>query len=155
MALRSAYRLARGGRVSATILTTALVAGCGGGNGANLYPEGPKWSLTDKKPSALGAAPGQPAEPAPPQTYEYRGGRDPVTGQARTMQGLPPAGPAERATSARGAGAGQGSRVEIRKGDTLHGLSLQHHVSVKALMEANNLTSTTIIPGKTLVIPGT
>ena len=43
--------------------------------------------------------------------------------------------------------------IEIRKGDTLHGLSLTYHVSVKALMEANNLTSTNIVPGKKLVIP--
>ena len=43
--------------------------------------------------------------------------------------------------------------LSFRKGDTLHGLSLQHHISVKALMDANNLTTTTIVPGKKLVIP--
>lgn len=41
----------------------------------------------------------------------------------------------------------------VVKGDTLHGLSLKHRVSVKAIMSANNLTNTTIFLGQKLVIP--
>ena len=144
-------------RASVLILTACLLAGCGGGSSQALYPATPKWSLTDKQP--LGVTPGQPGPPPGPQPYEYRGGRDPVTGQARNTQGpavTHQAAPAREAvpSASREASLGQSPRtVEIRKGDTLHGLSLQHHVSVKALMEANNLTTTTIVPGKKLIIP--
>jgi LysM repeat protein len=45
------------------------------------------------------------------------------------------------------------SIVEVRKGDTLHGIALEHRVSIKALMAANNLTSHTIRPGQKLTVP--
>lgn len=45
------------------------------------------------------------------------------------------------------------SIIEVRKGDTLHGLALQHQLSIKALVEANNLTSHTIRPGQKLTVP--
>jgi LysM repeat protein len=147
-------------RTSILILATSWLAGCGGGSTQALYPATPKWSLTEKQP--LGGA--QNAGPQTPVSlpYEYRGGHDPATGQARTTQGasVPRQGEPGRSVSAaasREASLAQSRdparTVEIHKGDTLHGLSLQHHVSVKALMEANNLTATTIRPGQKLVIP--
>ena len=156
MAFTKAYRAAQVCAQASTLVLAAAIAGCGASS-KSLYPETPKWSLTDKQP--LGAASGQPGPPQGPQPYEYRGGRDPVTGQARATQGAPPVrqvAPAQTSVppASREASLGQLPRtVEIRKGDTLHGLSLQHHISVKALMDANNLTTTTIVPGKKLVIP--
>jgi LysM domain len=121
------------GRIAA-VAAALLVGACSGGQ--SQMADKPNWSLADKRPVSLGGPVAQPkAEPAPGPVYEYRGGRDPVSGMAR---GDTPAGP---------------RLIEIRKGDTLHGLSLTHHVSVKALMEANNLTSSNIVPGQKLVIP--
>lgn len=118
-----------------TALAGALFVGACSGGQSQVFDR-PNWSLADKPPVSLGGPGIRPkAEPAPGPVYEYRGGRDPVSGMAR----------ADTPTSSR--------LIEIRKGDTLHGLSLTYHVSVKALMEANHLTSTTIVPGKKLVIP--
>ncbi len=55
--------------------------------------------------------------------------------------------------SATAAGPGNAAIAVVVKGDTLHGLSLKHRVSVKAIMSANNLTNTTIFLGQKLVIP--
>lgn len=126
------------------VVASALLAGaCSGGQGQ--MQDKPSWSLADKRPVSLGGPVRGPvaAEPAPGPVYQYRGGRDPVTGMVRgdtsaDVSGDAPAGP---------------RFIEVRKGDTLHGLSLTHHVSVKALMEANKLTSTVVVPGKKLVIP--
>ncbi|MEQ1696314.1 MAG: LysM peptidoglycan-binding domain-containing protein [Hyphomicrobiaceae bacterium] len=113
------------------VIVTAVVAGaCSGGQ--SHISDRPGWSLADKLGSP---APQAKAEPNASPAYEYRGGRDRVTGK---VPGTAPEGP---------------RLIEIRKGDTLHGLSLTYHVSVKALMDANNLVSTTIVPGKKLVIP--
>jgi hypothetical protein len=129
--------VARAPRNAARFVVVAaalLVGACSGGT--RQMADKPNWSLADKPPISLGGPGAQPkAEPNPGPVYEYRGGRDPVSGMVRADT---PASP---------------RLIEIRKGDTLHGLSLTYHVSVKALMEANNLTSTTIVPGKKLVIP--
>ncbi len=127
---RTARTFARCGVVAGAM----LVGACSGGQ-TQLFDK-PSWSLADKPPVSLGGPGAQPkAEPARGPVYEYRGGRDPVTGMVRSDTASEP------------------RLIEIRKGDTLHGLSLTYHVSVKALMEANNLTSTTIVPGKKLAIP--
>lgn len=44
-------------------------------------------------------------------------------------------------------------RYEVRRGDTLLSVSLQHNVSMSALKSANGLTENTIFPGQELVIP--
>ncbi len=44
-------------------------------------------------------------------------------------------------------------RYEVRRGDTLLSVSLQHNVSMSALKSANGLTDNTIFPGQELVIP--
>ncbi len=134
---------------AALTVVAALVGGC---SAQPLQSDRPNWSLADKPPAQLGAqlpASGTPAEPTiPQQTYEYRGGRDPVTGQARAVGSAPagaspsPANPIQAANT-----------IEVRQGDTLHGLSLTHHVSVKALMAANKLSTTTIRPGQKLIVP--
>ena len=121
-------------------IAAAVLAGACSGNAGRTLPDSPNWSLADNPPVALGGS-GAQSQTAPKDgpAYDYRGGRDPVTGKV--------SGPQPSGSTA-------GHRlVEIKKGDTLHGLSLTHHVSVKALMEANALTSTTIVPGKKLVIP--
>lgn len=128
-------------------LGAALLVGACSGN--SQPSDGPNWSLADKPPVSLGGT-GATANTAPRDVpvYDYRGGRDPVTGRTATL-GSPPftAAPAP-------AGEGGVARVvQVQKGDTLHGLSLTYHVSVKALMEANNLTKTTIVAGKKLIIP--
>jgi LysM repeat protein len=127
--------------------SSLLLAGCGSSGGAGL-PDGPKWSLADKAPVALGGS-GAKSDTAPAVTgpvYTYRGGRNAATGKALDPQ-----------TVASGAQPSDGSMaprvVEVRKGDTLHGLSLGHHVSVKAIMDANKMTTTVIVPGRKLIIP--
>jgi len=47
-----------------------------------------------------------------------------------------------------------GGQHMIQKGDTLWGVSRRYNVSVEALQQANGLTSTNIIEGRTLIIPG-
>jgi nucleoid-associated protein YgaU len=146
---------------SLAVLFSSLLAACGGTGGSQgRAPSGPNWSLTDKKPQGLGAVTqSAPAQVPSASPYEYRGGRDAITGQARTVEGAsapapvgaptkrpPPSGQAAAATAAR-------RTVEVQKGDTLHGLSLQHHVSVNALMAANGLASAKIVPGQKLVLP--
>ena len=44
-------------------------------------------------------------------------------------------------------------RYEVRRGDTLLSVSLQHNVSLSALKNANQLSDNTIFPGQELVIP--
>jgi hypothetical protein len=122
-------------------------------------PDGPSWSLTDKKPppppapgvvrSSLGARP-----ESANSTYEYRGGRDPVTGAATPRENTTPPAITRTVTGAHSQpNRPSGQMIEVKKGDTLHGLSLTHHVSLKALMEANNLTRPTIVPGQKLMLP--
>lgn len=50
--------------------------------------------------------------------------------------------------------AGDGKTYTIQKGDSLSTIAKKLGVSVKALREANNLSSDFIVAGKTLVIPG-
>lgn len=47
----------------------------------------------------------------------------------------------------------ENGRYEVRRGDTLLSVSLQHNVSMSALKSANGLTDNTIFPGQELVIP--
>jgi len=45
-------------------------------------------------------------------------------------------------------------RVTVQSGDTLYGIARRHSVSVAAIKSANNLTSNTIRPGQSLILPG-
>lgn len=120
-------------------------------------------------------------EPDRPVPFDYRGGRDPVTGKAAQTEGAgdrPAAGtdvtvrpvkpvsapgrsltaaalapPQPRAAGPAAVSAAVRAEAIVAKGDTLHGLSVRHKVSVKAIMAANNLTSSKIFPGQKLVIP--
>ncbi|MBX9926623.1 MAG: LysM peptidoglycan-binding domain-containing protein [Hyphomicrobiaceae bacterium] len=143
--------------------------------------DGPGWSLADRpappsvspsQRSTVGAAIRDPSPPPKPATADavYKGGRDPVTGKAVSEGAVSPEPklavrkvkattepsrtaaltPGSAATSADAATA---ATATVAKGDTLHGLSLKHKVSVKALMTANNLTTNKIFPGQKLVIP--
>jgi LysM domain len=140
-ALRFRQAAQRARIVALAILVGCLAAGCSTNQGGGLSDR-PTWSLADKPPVALGAKEAPAPAPQGP-AYQYRGGRDPVTGKALTSSDSPS-----------GQAAPPGFRtIEIRKGDTLHALSLTYRVSVKALMEANNLKTTTIQPGKKLIVP--
>lgn len=44
-------------------------------------------------------------------------------------------------------------RYEVRRGDTLLSVSLQHNVSMSVLKSANSLSDNTIFPGQELIIP--
>lgn len=50
--------------------------------------------------------------------------------------------------------AASGKQITVESGDTLYGLARRHGVKVSALMEANNLPSSALKPGQSLVIPG-
>lgn len=123
----------------------------------------PRAALSERPRATVDAPAPQPARPA----YEYRGGRDAASSKAIAPPDVPvrpvatvatrpvPATPA-RAMPAPPRGPAAGAPVReaiVVKGDTLHGLSLKHQVSLKALMAANNLTSPKIFPGQKLVIP--
>jgi membrane-bound lytic murein transglycosylase D len=45
-------------------------------------------------------------------------------------------------------------RYKVRRGDTLSSIARRHGVSIDALRQANNLRSSVIHPGETLLIPG-
>ena len=47
-----------------------------------------------------------------------------------------------------------GGQHMIQKGDTLWGISRRYNVTVEALQQANGITGTNIIEGRTLIIPG-
>jgi LysM repeat protein len=153
-----------------TVVLVALATGlpaCSNGNRSAL-PDGPNWSLADKSTPAPGSPPrsalgasATTTAPTASQTntdYAYRGGRDPVTGQASTQLGQPqsPALPNAQKTSKssfQDRETNSPRTIAVQSGDTLHKLSLQHHVSIQALMSANKLTSSTIRPGQKLIIP--
>ena len=84
------------------------------------------------------AAPYQPVEPInPPASYA------PVAPSLPAYSPTP--APAPAAT---------GGQHMIQKGDTLWGISRRYGVSVEALQQANGMTGTTIVEGRTLIIPG-
>ena len=137
--------------------------------------DGPSWSLGSNKSTGETSAPasqadGKAADPA--HAYAYRGGRDPATGlagppawqnpsaqyepaplpQVASPNDQLPARPWPRTPPADMNAAGD-RMITVQKGDTLYGLSLQHHVSVSALKAANNLSADTILPGHKLVLP--
>jgi nucleoid-associated protein YgaU len=144
-----------GRKLVLAVLAPALMAGgCSGGAGGRpALPDGPNWSLADKPPVALGGAGAEPEAGPASSPYQYKGGRDPVTGQAPVIGPVGAESKTGKAAGGATSNAGGPRTVVIQKGDTLHGLSLQHHVSVKALMAANKMSSTTIIPGQKIVIP--
>lgn len=103
----------------------------------------------------------EPARPVPPDPYknvQYKGGRDPVTGVAPSLDGqvpapAPAAGPRRTAAVQAAAPAGNGSRFQVQPGDTLFALARKHGVTVAALKQANGLQSDTLVTGQTLTLP--
>ena len=169
----------------AALGVAGMLAGCASSKSApsSQASSGSSWGLAGK-PQAAAPVPVPPAAmadpppevpPGPPsKSYAYRGGRDPLTGQASTIEGaaaplevdangdvvqppLPGAkGSAKRPpakTAARPAPVGAGGSIVVAKGDTLYGLALRHRVPVSALMSANGLKGANIVPGQRLVIP--
>lgn len=63
------------------------------------------------------------------------------------------AAPAAAATPESAPVTAENGRYEVRRGDTLLSVSLQHNVSLPALKSANGLSDNTIFPGQELVIP--
>ena len=161
---------------AASILALALAVGVGIGGCSNPAEQGgsPNVGLDPTKSETKGAqtataSPPNDTRPAPGNTdspYVYRGGRDPVTGLATGAPQLaversttPPVGPATAKNAAWSRTPptdidSQGRRtLRVQKGDTLFDISLRHHVSLEALMAANNLSSPKIMPGQTIVLP--
>lgn len=84
-----------------------------------------------------------------------------TSGSRRTVdrRGTPRSRPVRVADAApRYADAGSGrlgsNSIVVRSGDTLYGLARAHGTTVAALKSANGLTSDTIRPGQSLVLPG-
>lgn len=119
----------------------------------------------------------------PSPNNSYRGGRDPVSGQAQ-QQWPPAAAPAERASMAplpqqpaaapapapyraapaqhrtaaapayaQAPAAAAASSVEVKTGDTLYRIAKAHNITVPALMQANSLSNESIKVGQRLDIP--
>lgn len=66
----------------------------------------------------------------------------------------PPPAVSSPASAPSSAPSSSGGLIEVQRGDTLYGLARRHGVNVKALMAANNLTSTALKPGQQLRLPG-
>ena len=100
--------------------------------------------FNNQQPAAPAAAPasqyGIPSQPVDPITPPYAAATPPAYN--------PPAAVAPAAPVA------SGGQHMIQKGDTLWGISRRYSVSVEALQQANGLTGTNIIEGRTLIIPG-
>ncbi len=108
-----------------TLGLPGLIAGCGSNVGHGTF-DGPTWSLADKKP---------------PAAVEQSSDRAALGAKAASSQPITP--PITPATTI----------IVVAKGDTLHGLALQHRTTVKALMAANNLASHTVRLGQKLQVP--
>lgn len=61
---------------------------------------------------------------------------------------------ATQSTSSSAAASTGATTITIESGDTLYGLALTHGTTVQAIMQANNMSNTTIYTGRTLTIPG-
>jgi len=145
---------------------------------------GPAWSLAEPSSSgsrAAGAVSGMPrggltaselraagaASPPPAVAPDRSAATPPIVKPVKTTAVNPrleqaPAAPAPAPTSPRVPSAAPSpaatptSRTAlVEKGDTLYGLAKRHQVSVKALMTANNLSSSRIVPGQRLILPET
>ncbi len=105
----------------------------------------------------------EPARPVPPDPYKnvkYKGGRDPVTGAAPSLDGQMPAAlapavgaPRRTGTVQAAAPAGIGGSIQVQPGDTLFGLARKHGVTVASLKQVNGLQSDTLVTGQTLTLP--
>jgi murein DD-endopeptidase MepM/ murein hydrolase activator NlpD len=81
-----------------------------------------------------------PATSQPAQNWNY-------VDERRRRAGLEPSRPPSPPP------ARPGESVEVRPGDTLYGLSRQHHVSVAQLMEVNQLNNPNLHPGQRIYLP--
>lgn len=163
--------------LAALSVATAL-AGCATSNsGAGGSPSGlagtSQAAVPAPIPPAAMAEPPPEVPPGPPsKSYAYRGGRDPITGQAAVTEGAPePLAvdangdivPANGKSGAKHAAArpaaggkvavGAGGSIVVQKGDSLYRIAQRHRVTVSALMSANGLSSPNIVPGQRLVLP--
>lgn len=89
-----------------------------------------------KTAAAGGTAPPRPEAPAKPETHA-KPEIKPAAG-AYTV-------PAPTPRSAR--------VVEVQRGDTIESIAERHHVSISAILTANNMMTTAVAPGQRLVIP--
>ena len=87
-----------------------------------------------------------------PQGQPAPYGRDTITGKALTdLLGQPGAGDQRSGSPA---GATNGTRIVVGKGETLSTIARRHKVSVDSLRMANDLRADRINAGQTLIIPG-
>jgi membrane-bound lytic murein transglycosylase D len=89
----------------------------------------------------------RPAASAKSGTKQAAGGATPSAGDGKRRESAP------AAAGAKAAGTGGGT-VTVKAGDTLYSIARAGNTSVKALMEANNMKSGTLLQiGRTLVMP--
>ena len=144
------------------LLLTA--AGCAGNSGR--APAGLTGSIDRQAKTAQSVEDEEAPRPVPPDPYKnvrYKGGRDPVSGVAPNLEGQLPPSPAHpgrktdqpktQMVSAPATPATPGATVQVQSGDTLSSIARKSGVSVAALMQANGLSTATILPGQTLVLP--
>ncbi|MGC6464121.1 MAG: LysM peptidoglycan-binding domain-containing protein [Akkermansiaceae bacterium] len=127
--------------MKATLLLLAsvgLLASCSN------FKTQPPAAAPPANPYGVPSVGGYPSEAAPYQPI------DPINPPAAPPAGTYTPVPAPAPAPAPAAAAGQHM---IQKGDTLWGISRRYGVTVEAIQQANGLTDTNIIEGKTLVIP--
>ncbi len=73
--------------------------------------------------------------------------------ERRRRAGIEPARTAAAPMRSAAAPLRPGESIQVRPGDTLYGLSRQHHVSVAELMEVNQLNNPNLHPGQQLYLP--
>lgn len=158
----------------AALCAAPVLAGCAnsGSSPASSPPASSPSGLAGRSqsapPASAVAEPPPEVPPGPPaKSYAYRGGRDPLTGQATIIEGaaeplaVDPDGipvHAKRNSSAtkpsvKARKAPSGGAIVVQKGDSLYRIAQRYHVTVAALMSANGLTSPNIMPGQQLVLP--
>lgn len=175
-------RRARIGRAPLAALACACaLAGCANGNSSpsGLSARQATAAVPAPIPPQAMAEPPPEVPPGPPaKSYAYRGGRDPLTGMAATVEGAPEPltvdangdvvaplvdkrggkgaagnGKAGKAWPGKGAALAADGSIVVQKGDTLSRIAHRYRVTVAALMSANGLTSANIVAGQRLVVP--
>ena len=127
---------ARNARAAVTALAAVVAAGC---SMSTTRFDQPDWSIADAE-----------ATPATAKSYDNRSG-------ANAPKSLTYADDAKSADNGHQAtvvdSPGDAHQVVVAPGDTLSVIGRRHGVSVKALMQANNLTNDRIVIGQSLNVP--
>ena len=108
------------------------------GAGASISPRASAAVLAAASPTATNE-PAPTATPAPTPTRSPKPSKTPAPTATPSPSPSTPAGPS--------------TTYKVKSGDTLYGISIRFHTSVKAIQQLNNLTGTTLHIGQVLKIP--